>query len=62
MMFSPVKANGNFEFLIFFASKLNIRIAIDVSLISAIIVIIIVGIIVRIVVGVIQMNNVEIIL
>lgn len=57
-MFSPVKTNGNFKFLIFFSGKLNARI-IDISLIQADVHIIIICIIV---VGVVLMNNVEIIL
>lgn len=55
---SPVKANGNFKFLIFFSSKLSIRIAIDVSFIHADVNVVVC----IIVVGVVLMNNVEIIL
>lgn len=54
-MFSPVKANGDFEFLVLFTRKLNARITIDVSLVHA-------DIVPIIVVDVVLMNNVEIIL
>lgn len=59
--FSPVKTNGDFEFLVLFACELSVSwIVVDISFVSASIHIIIVRVI--IVVGVVLMNNVEIIL
>lgn len=62
MLRSPVEANGDFEFLVFFARKLNVvRIAIDIPLISAADVHII-ATARRIIVAIVRMNDVEIVL
>lgn len=62
MLRSPVKANGDFEFLVFFTRKLNVvRIAIDISLITAADIHII-ATARRIIVAIVRMNDVEIVL